>query len=413
MTPQSPVAAADPQREPALDRRHLVEPEHLEIRAQTAWRRVQEAREERRQRRQRRAFLVGVGGVGLAAAAAAFLLFYRPEAGAPDPTTWAGATLRTGGEPTKVALADGSEIDARPDSELALLDAPRGEVRVALRRGGATFEVTRRQDRPRRFVVEAGNVEVRVLGTRFVVDRQRGADGTRRVEVSVVRGLVEVALGDRETRRLGAGERWSVVDETADAPADDAPADGPGDTADDTLAGAAAAVDPGPLASADPETTPEGTLDEEPAEPRRRGAEARHRRREASGGGAGAPDAAALIARAKDAARAGDPGGAAQAYEALLRAHPRDPRASLAAFELGRLRMDRLGDRPGAVRAFRRALTLGRASPLRQDALRRLVELYDTLGNDQACRRMRERYLADHPDGRYAREVGRRCADGR
>jgi len=388
--------AASVEREPALDRRHLVAPPHVDLRVGTSWRRIREARAERRARRRRLVAGLGLGGGGLVAVAAVAWLVMLP--GTPTgeaPATWAGATLRTSGEPTRVALADGSNIEARPESELALLEAPPGEVRVAVRRGGATFEVTHRE-RPRRFVVQAGDVEVRVIGTRFQVERRREADGSRRVEVRVSRGLVEVALAGQEVRRLGAGERWSIAEEPP-AGALEASADQkvtpPASVSEDVAGeGGGEAEAPGGGTDAD-EPGPHDAPD----------------RRRPPRAGADGKAAAQLVADAKGAARQGDAEAAARAWEALLRRHPRDDRAPLAAFELGRLRMDRLDDPPGAVAAFRRALQLGRRSPFQQDVLRRLVELYESLGDQGACQRLRERYLDEHPSGRYAAEVARRC----
>ena len=84
-------------------------------------------------------------------------------------------------------------------------------------------------------------------------------------------------------------------------------------------------------------------------------------------------DAKELFEQARRLWRDGHIREAADAYQALLSSHPRDPRAGLAAFELGRLRMDRLGDMPGAVQALERAVALAPGAELREDAMARLV----------------------------------------
>ena len=89
----------------------------------------------------------------------------------------------------------------------------------------------------------------------------------------------------------------------------------------------------------------------------------------------------------------------------MLASYPRDPRAGLAAFELGRLRMDRLGDMPGAVRALEQAVTLAPGAELREDALARLVAASAAAHDRSVCRRARDRYLADYAGGVHHRTV--------
>jgi TolA-binding protein len=62
-----------------------------------------------------------------------------------------------------------------------------------------TFEVSKRPTR--RFIVKARDVEVRVVGTKFVVDHGE------QVSVTVLEGIVEVRAGD-EVKRLTRGAVW-------------------------------------------------------------------------------------------------------------------------------------------------------------------------------------------------------------
>ena len=96
---------------------------------------------------------------------------------------------------------------------------------------------------------------------------------------------------------------------------------------------------------------------------------------------------------------------AARTYQALLSAHPRDPRAGLAAFELGRLRMDRLNDMPGAVQALEQAVALAPGAELREDALARLVAAAAAAHDHPRCARARTRYLTEYPAGVHHRTV--------
>lgn len=152
-------------------------------------------------------WLVG-GGLALAGAAAALLvLVLRDPAPAAAPTV---TGPDDGAAPSRVVTQDSSSevsfgdatITVDADSALTMYgDRTRG-VLIILERGGATFEVAPRDDRPP-FVVQAGEVTVRVIGTRFEV--LRNGDAAR---VDVIEGHVEVVARGRRVD-LHAGETWS------------------------------------------------------------------------------------------------------------------------------------------------------------------------------------------------------------
>jgi hypothetical protein len=99
----------------------------------------------------------------------------------------------------------------------------------------------------------------------------------------------------------------------------------------------------------------------------------------------------------------------ARAFDRLRRTFPHDPRSALAAFELGRLRLDALGDARGAEEALRDAIVLGPASPFREDAEARRVEALSRMGDPSACASARAAYLARWPNGTYRRAVEVGC----
>jgi len=333
------------ERDPVLDRRQHVQPTTASDDA--TWRAI----EERLDAPKRRTPVV-VGTV-LAAAAAVLLVFVLQD---DAPARWAGTTLTAAAEPVAATLEDGSEIVAAPESHLERVAArSEDELRIALRRGSATFEVAR--DPSRTFVVQAEDVEVRVIGTRFSVSR-RGDE----VDVYVERGSVDVRVGE-ETRRLRPGQSWS---------------------------GAARE----PVAAVEPVVFEDAPEAEEP--------EVTMRRRRSR------PSATELFDAARAARRDGEPSRAAEAYDRFLRAYPGNPRAGIAAIELGRLRMDRLGDPAGAARAFERALRLG-AGGLREDVMARLVRAHRAAGHGSACARARDAYLGRYPEGRHADDVRDGC----
>lgn len=111
--------------------------------------------------------------------------------------------------PSRVATAAGTAratlgdatVELSPDT--AVLSVPRGQDGwlVVLERGRAKFAVPGRRQSV--FVVQAAEVRVEVVGTRFVVDR---SGPSTRVEVE--EGVVRVIAHDRSVT-LRRGQRWS------------------------------------------------------------------------------------------------------------------------------------------------------------------------------------------------------------
>lgn len=137
--------------------------------------------------------------VAVAAAAAIILALTRPD---PQPAGDGALTrIETADAPAEVFIA-GSKIVVDSHSA-ALYGNYGGSVQLVLERGGAHCEVTRRSGEDR-FVVLAGDVEVRVVGTIFSVRREE-----REVSVDVERGQVEVCWRGACTP-LGPGGQWPV-----------------------------------------------------------------------------------------------------------------------------------------------------------------------------------------------------------
>ena len=85
--------------------------------------------------------------------------------------------------------------------------------------------------------------------------------------------------------------------------------------------------------------------------------------------------------------------------------HPRDPRAPLAAFTLGRVHLEDLGSPRAAAAAFARAYELGRDGPLAEDALAREVEAWSRAGESATARERAAMYLQRYPGGHRVRAV--------
>jgi transmembrane sensor len=141
------------------------------------------------------------------AAAAASILFCVLVAG-PASDAWRVMTAdyRTAvGMTTTVRLKDGSLMKLNT-ATAASVDMGSDYRRVRLFEGEGYFDVTHDADRP--FEVDAGTVQVRILGTAFTVqhDGERVLVGVRRGSVSVHYGA-----GTGEDTRLAAGELLQIA----------------------------------------------------------------------------------------------------------------------------------------------------------------------------------------------------------
>jgi tetratricopeptide (TPR) repeat protein len=339
-------------------------------------------------RGRRRSLYRWAGVAALAASVALVTAHFLAERHARS--AWQRAALETAGDTMAVALDDGSRLELAAQTKVRVSGNEPLALALELEHGRVDCDITPRPGR--HFTVAAAGVEVRVKGTRFGVELAPARD---RVEVDVSRGLVEVSWNDGAERRdLAAGERWSIdLTRRSASKAHDAATDStsPPATAPSAEPVVSASAEPVASASAEPETTPSAT-----GHPSALHAPV-------------TPGARELLDLGNAARRAGDVRAATHAYEELLAAHPSDPRAGLAAFELGRLRMDRLGDVPGAISALQKAVMLAPGAGFREDAMARLVEAYAAGGALERCRSAQAAYLKSYPGGVHATAVARQC----
>jgi transmembrane sensor len=332
-----------------MEAARYIQPDVSEARIARLWKHVSLRLE---QKRPRRLVWLGRGAFGLTATAALWFAF---DAARVPSTTGVGlepTAFQTRTDASSVALADGSAIELAPETHLDLVEGKQESVKLKLEYGRVTCDVAKNPARA--FSVVAGDVVVKVVGTRFSVSRSG-----ERVEVEVQRGAVEVQTPSRrEPLLLAAGQSYR----------EEPPP-------------------PKPVVSA-----PERVLPER-SEPKPQ---------------VSASAARELFDEANQARRSGDTARAAELYESLLRRYPGDGRAGLAAFELGRLRMDSLNDLPGAASALERAVTMTPGG-FREDAIARLVRVYDALGRTGDCQRAKERYLKGYPNGVHREAIAERC----
>jgi transmembrane sensor len=313
-----------------------------------------------------------------AAAAAAFLLWPSPPPAAPVAHVPAPASQpMAASQPRHMQFEDGSQLELLdPSARIVVDEVTRERIQVRLLTGRARVDVVPRKERS--FRVQCGQVAVEVLGTSFELTREG-----ERTRVSVLRGRVAVHWPDGSTQ-LTAGEvGWfpkppapPLLQPTAAERRSHARKHRARPVAPDSWQAQAERGDyerAYELMSEAPEPVSDDVQD---------------------------------LLLAADAARlSGHPAQAVPYLRRVVEKHPKDPRASLAAFTLGGVLLNQL-DRPREAEAeYARARTLALSPALAQDALARQVEAAQRAGDDTRMRELAREYLRRYPDGRRVQWV--------
>lgn len=315
---------------------------------------------ERRARRQRR--IVVAAAVSAVVAAAALTLLLTATLRKPAQLALSAPSAVTAPQQPTTTFADGSVARVADGAELVVRSTGAARVESVLLRGAADFEVTKRPERE--FIVLAGPVSVRVVGTRFRVERS-----AERTRVSVSEGKVEVREGDAKTY-LEAGESRFFP--------------------------APVAVEPEPQKASAALSARARFLE------LARGGEYRAAyqvmSQSPSAVGANAED---LLLAADAARNSGHPEQAVGFLRRVTNEHRADSRAPLAAFTLGRVLLSQLG-RPGeAAEAFALARRMRPAGGLAEDALAREAEARAAAGSAAQARTLAGSYLSQYPKGKH------------
>jgi transmembrane sensor len=325
------------------------------------------ARVHARRGRERARATLGVGAVVLAAAVA--LLLAAPWRGRAPVAVVAPAVVlppAPSASDPKTRFSDGSVARVSDGGELVVKSATPEHIESILVAGAADFDVTKHPQRE--FVVLAGLVRVRVVGTSFRVERVG-----ERTRVSVREGKVEVQLGEAR-EYLEAGESRFF-------PSQDAPK---------------------------AEARPSGTGAHARFLELARGGEFKAAYQVMSQNPAVVGASAEELMLAADAARlSSHPDEAVRYLRRVTSEHAADSRAPLAAFTLGRVLLSQLS-RPGeAAEAFALSRRLRPAGSLSEDALAREAEARAAAGGAGRARALASDYLARYPRGKHAATMQR------
>ncbi|HEY5958334.1 MAG TPA: FecR domain-containing protein, partial [Polyangiaceae bacterium] len=262
----------------------------------------------------------------------------------------------------RTTFPEGLSVTLKGDALYRVSERSSKRVQLVLERGAAEFDVTPARDR--KVVVTAAGFDVEVVGTHFEV-ALLGETSKPDVVVRVQRGTVKVrprgaGRSDEVIRTLSAGDSWATRTDFTGTPLS------------------------GPVLPANSAVTaPE--VDAPPSV--------------ASASSPRPVTAKELFETAQSSRIQGRPREAAAALDRLRHGFPSDPRAGLSSFELGRLRMDQLGDPAGALNAFADAIRLDPSARFREDAQARIVQIYDGLGQSERCRTAQREYQSRYPSG--------------
>lgn len=291
--------------------------------------------------------------------------------------------------PSAIHLREGSEIKVDPrTSELEVVEESATRVQLRLVRGSARSSVV--PNPARTFEVQAGAVTVRVVGTDFAVER-RGENAW----VEVFRGKVRVSWGSADEHVfLGSGESGLFPRANAASSTETAVVVGSAET---TVAEAEA-----PPTAVEQAREATQVYRKHVARRDYRGAYALLAQHPTLAG-----DTVKDLLVAADVARLSEHPAAAVPYlQRIVREHPRDERAPMAAFTLGRT-LSGLGRTREAMDMFGRVRSAWPSSALGEDALLRQAEAAAKLGDFATAARLSQVYDRDYPQGRRRAEIRR------
>jgi len=376
-------------------REHMV-PDWTEARSQAVLDQIH--RRKAQSKRQR----IALSGLAMAGAVAtAVFVLQGPNAGVRPSAATSGSNAATSkavavatthyAAAKTLLLADQSTVEVSAGSDLAVRENTPKRVAIDLPRGGANFDVV--PDASRSFIVRAGEISVSVLGTMFQV-RHRDSG----ILVAVRHGRVQVTHGNRVHfvstgegvlfAKDGSAMPTVVARQTSESRADVS-------TEDTLIHGKSRKLSNRP-ANVGPSWRALAKAGEY---------EAAYDKLQAHRASVDMNDPSILLDAADGARFSGHPTEAVRFLDELMSRYRQGPMAPLAAFTLGRVCLEQLGQPQRAADAFALAYALSPQGSLAQDALAREVEALSKGGRDQEAFERAQVYLQRYPEGRRLRAV--------
>jgi transmembrane sensor len=270
-----------------------------------------------------------------------------------------------------LTLPDGSKVELlAAQTTVALEQNDAHQVSLRMGQGQARFSVT--PGLTRVFRVRTEQVSVQVLGTVFELTLLRG-----QTRVRVEHGRVAVAWRNQGLLARGSA-RFDRVELVAGQTGDFPPQ---GRRAGPTPASWREQAERGEFKQAFLQLPSTDTMKE--------------------------MSVAELLLAADTARLSGHPEAALPWLTRVMRAHPGDARAPLAAFTLGGVLLQQLGRPREAEAAYAEARATTRSEALAQDALARQVEAAHRAGDETRARKLAEEYVTLYPLGRRIHAVRR------
>lgn len=351
-------------------------------------------------------------------------------------TLAAGTTVETAQGRACLTIDPAVDVCLDAESSVVLEDLAENAVRVRVTRGTAVTALAPRKP-GHRFSLIGGDVVATAHGTVFALELEPARRTTR---VTVVEGTVEVARGTGSTTMLGAhsslgvGAQTGVIavsrNEEARLHALISPRSlwqgenlGVLEVAEARRGERAVIDEHGPFelpvrlfvatgrhrvalrAEQRPETAVD--VDVEAGTARRIGAAEIDETATTATATSAPPPAKALLDRARERLKAGDPRGARALYREIRRAHPGSSEATTVLVTLGKLELE-LGAADRALAAFDAYVEHGGA--LVPEALSGRIRALRALGRRAEERRAIEQYLARYPTGLEAPALKKRLA---
>lgn len=350
-------------------KQHLAEPSWNEARARAVLAQVHKSRSPRRRSAPWLPFLLGPAVAGV--------------------LVWLAFVAKNPEAPATIVMRDGSRaLPLGANTRLHLVQDEPAATLLDLEQGHSRFEVV--PNRSRRFKVLSGNYSVEALGTVFTVNRLPAGG----VHVAVLIGHVMVSWpGGQHEMWQGQEQRYPLA---ASPPADPVVKE---EAPTQALTDETSRVDAVPA----PARASSNRTDWRRLARQKSFARAFDVMR--ASGPQGVKDVPQELLLAADVARrAGHPEVATQHLQRILQAHRKDPRASVAAFTLGRVYAQQ-GEATAAAETFETAFALQPTGALAQDALAKAVFAWKASGQAERMRTAASKYLRHFPKGHQVEAV--------